>query len=1020
MPGIAALYNAVADLGFDAEADQTYSPLAYFQNFLASEHGISTENEEESFAWELPTLFHLQQNEESNAIMTHTSEVRARKQAWPFLVTAGAVLGILASPRTQTSTATLAVNAASSLSLITNISIDIQPAVTDMFSGCLLGLGGVVTLSGCLGLFGPLKDFEEGVSWLTYLVQRGSTRQYFWDTMLEKKLEAENALSEEELKAIAKEREKKGGKKDDPKGKGKGGEQLTLALPFEPDDEHPDPNHGPSALVWSALINVGVPDFHASVESSQPLIAAIQGGLSAVAQELIIAGASVGAVDSFHLTALNHSVILGYSEVSSALVLAGSDVNHLDEANNSLMKYSFFAVTSSDELLNVYEHCRGEAGKDDKEGLALWGSRFFVNELIEASVDLNVSDEEKGNFLLHNAIGMGSLGYMLGGVLVTIKSNAHSNDNKISVDVLKAMIDAGAYVNAVNREGVSVLHALCALGDLAAVEFLLKSEAHPNVIDMNGYMPLHYLAAACPEGCLSVAGALLKQGTRRPKYRLPYEDNRTGKSLEEKYAIDAERVLSEVLGQTKCPNIVNLSRMSEMDILQAMTDRSESVVQLAMCGDALADAAHMKCLVSAPRSSIEGRIILLDFLKEKLGKDLFSKALQEQSEVLSAVQAFSLMNMSVNEASSDVVKVFMSNLQDAVLGCTPDVVAASTTSEVSLGLKAAFPDKWTPVHCAILANSLTLLLALFENGVSISVHPYVHFVAGLPSTSSEVLLAVLRAATESVDCDSLLNAPTASQLSPLHTAVACQNVNFIDNALIFDQINLKVVNEATQRSAFFEAVVSGDVLLVKAFITPKSVEFLDVSTQDVNGKTFIDYALDKRDISMIEALSYDFATTFVEKLACVENEGDSSLLMTLELENMDYCEKLGIRPAVVVIEEDIIEPLMVDDDEEEQLDLDASEPLEQENENLEGKVEVEEVVADDVSRAVLTDPVAIAEAQKKLEESNDIMTLVIGILQDANIVAKDGHAHECFYDGHLYQTFCTNSLKAISDEQDGV
>jgi hypothetical protein len=69
---------------------------------------------------------------------------------------------------------------------------------------------------------------------------------------------------------------------------------------------------------------------------------------------------------------------------------------------------------------------------------------------------------------------------------------------------------------------------------------------------------------------------------------------------------------------------------------------------------------------------------------------------------------------------------------------------------------------------------------------------------------------------------------------------------------------------------------------------------------------------------------------------------------------------------------------------------------------------------------VLTDPVAIAETQKKLEESNDIMTLVIGILQDANIVAKDGHAHECFYDGHLYQMFCTNSLKAISGEQDGV
>ena len=47
--------------------------------------------------------------------------------------------------------------------------------------------------------------------------------------------------------------------------------------------------------------------------------------------------------------------------------------------------------------------------------------------------------------------------------------------------------------------------------------------------------------------------------------------------------------------------------------------------------------------------------------------------------------------------------------------------------------------------------------------------------------------------------------------------------------------------------------------------------------------------------------------------------------------------------------------------------------------------------------------------------SDALLTLVMGILQEVNIVAADGHAHECFSKGQLFKDFCT--MEAPREEE---
>ena len=1023
MSGIKSMYNAIALRGFDDDADQEFSPLAYFKRFLMESvrgyEGVEKTSDDESFSWEFPMRFQLNPGEESNSIPTHVSEVLVRKETWPFLLTAGSLLSVLANPQTPESTAILAMNAASSLSLITNISPFIQPAALDMFSGALLGLGGVVVLSGCFGLFGPLDGNEEGLSWLLYIIQRGTLRKSYWDSYLEKKLEEEAAQLEEETKTGA---NKKGGKKDDKvKGKGKGKDsEVAMEFPFEPDEDHPDPNHGPSDETWAKLLNVGTSDLHASVEASQPLIAAIQGGLSVIAQELIAVGAAVDVVDCFNLLPLNHSIVLGYSDISKALIDAGSDVNHLDGNNNSVVKYALFAITSGDKLIEVYKHCKGQKDEEDKEGLVLWGTAFFLEEILDANADLNVSDKECGNFPIHNAIGMGCLQYALGGVKLNIKSKAHQDNNRVSVAILDSMIKAGATVNAVNVDGVSALHSLSALGDITGVEFLLRCGAYPNIIDGDGHMPLHYVAGATPNGCVEVATALLNQGERRPAYRLQYKDSRTGKTLEEKYAIDAQTILDEVLRQTTCPSIVNLCRLSREDLLVSKSDRSESLLQLTMSGDILADAVHLKHLVCSPHSCIENRISLLNFLEKELGSSKFADLIQEKSERLSAIQSFSLMTVGAKPESSSVeVLEFMLNLQDIIFRGQHDIPAAARISDVALNSKTTLPPSWTPVHCAILASSKNLFDALLDGNVSLTEkdHPYVHFVAGLPDISKEITLAVLGAAANSAESDVLLNSLDAASKTPMHVAVSCNNIQFVENMMVFDEVNVNALSEESNRSAFFEAILSENIPLVKAFITSKSTKILDVSAKDSDGKSALDYVFEKRNIELIEALSYDFGSAFVEFLACMKEDESESLLMQIELDNMALCQQLGIAP--IVIEEVQKEELVKNDEvEEENLDtnMQQSDDVAALEEHEEDMVVDQVIEEEKVASCTLTDPDAVAQATLKFEQSNALLSLIIGILQDANIIAKDGHAHECFFNGQLYVDFCRDNNEAVCED----
>ena len=985
--GVSGLSELYKGLVRGLSASSQFSSLHYFQESL---HAVADCEESDSFDWQLPSLFQFEANPSTLSVPSHVSEIGSRRDLWPFMVTAGALLGILSSSDTASSTASLALKAGSALSLVSTIAAEVQPAITDMFSASLLCLGGMVSLSGCIGRFGPMFGSEEGVEWVVYLIRRGITRQNFWDALLEEKIQEENARKEEEANLGAK--DKKAAKKEDPKKR----MSMDIQFPYEPDDSHPDPNHGPSAATWAELLNISAPDHHGSSDQSQPLIASIQGDLSDISEELIAAGADVNSLDGRKLSPLNHSLILGNEAVSTALLEAKADVNHLDGAGNPLVKYCFFAIR--DDLSDAYDQCRQSQRKsNDATPLQLLGRSFFLSQLIVYEADLNVSDASKGNYPLHFLAGMGSLEYELGGAPITVSSDCHKN-GFVSSDLLGNMIDAGASLNSVNHDGVAMIHVLAALGDLSSLQLLLQHDtAHCNMVDINGYFPHHYLAATCPENCVAVAQCLLGKGVRRPKYQPGYLDSRTGKSVTEKYIIDAELMLDDALNQALCPSCISLPSLSEGEIVMSKTKDGFTALLLALCGDKMSNAMQKRVLTCSPSSSVKARMEFVEYWNTRLGSADVGKLIAEGSEQVSVLQAFSLLLAGAPQLS-EPEQTAVSALQERIIASSGSVTASSVLEVVGLPL----PSTWTPIHCAILGSSMGLLEDLLDEK-SVAEFLYIHFLAHQFDVSDEVCLAVINLAAKSASCEQLLNGLDDSNRTPLVIAVQCKNIKFIENLLLCDAVDVNVLDDASGRTALSEAVLGGDVALVRALVTSKSARKLDVRLTDNAGKSCIDHAFEIENKSILECLSYDFSDACVEKLVCVE-EGEDSLLMRLEVENMSLCEKLGIYAP-----EDSITDDREDGDTEnissdqENVDTTNLAPVHDNDE--------ENIVSSTPTKQPKTQAISLESEEAglirdALERSNCFLRLVLSMLQETNIVARDSHAHGCFFEGQLYEDYC--------------
>lgn len=61
---------------------------------------------------------------------------------------------------------------------------------------------------------------------------------------------------------------------------------------------------------------------------------------------------------------------------------------------------------------------------------------------------------------------------------------------------------------------------------------------------VGGYLPVHYVAAACPSGAPEVLDILLKYSRCRPIHKMSFNDSRSSESKEEKYRHHITKMVS--------------------------------------------------------------------------------------------------------------------------------------------------------------------------------------------------------------------------------------------------------------------------------------------------------------------------------------------------------------------------------------------------------------------------------------------------------------------------------------------
>ena len=1044
MRGLGSLYAAIAQKSteVDADAPRCFVPaMRHLKDFFHHKvlpmqpvnsarsdgegGGESLRSIDAAYDWKVPILCELDCADDDGLSPTHHLHVLHRKDLWPFFTVAGALLGLLSNPQTEASTMSLAVNAVQLFSRVSNIHDAIQPALADIFSGCLLGMGGVVALGGCMGRFGPLVNNDAARNVLSYVIDRGHCRESFWTTWKEN----HPAEVDEVVKGGkgGKKDTKSAGKKDTGK-KGAApasGSESEIALPFEPDDSHIDPNHGPTVVAWRSLLNTSCDDLHGSSANSHPLVACIQGGLSDTANQLIAAGAVLDQGDENGVTPLEHSIVLGDYVVASALIAAGADVDCLDAAGNAAIKYAFFSL-SSDTWNDVFDICRDKKSSQG-EPLSLLGGVYFVEEMVQAGVDLNVCDSD-GNHPLHHAVGVGHLSYSIGGVTLSIRSNQHVDGKEISTTLLDLLVNGGAPVSAVNAASISPLHVLAALGDVCGVATALKHGAVPNVQDSNGYMPIHYATSTCSPRCIETVDVLLKKSILRPCFRQEFDNTRTGKTKSEKYEIDSQRALQQAVDEATCPAALRQKRLTLSDILRSYSDNGLTPSLLALCGNVLGCAPHHACLVTAPATTSEARVRIfyhLDKLYDGPSADLV-QGKDESNTGLPSSLAFALLVADERRANgSDSAESLFTALSGLLDICFNHVSYDPDVASIMPVLKLNLPQQWTVLHAAIISDSDSFLDYIWDSGPNVYKYPYVHFIAGMNGLSEKNIANVLHRASLSPVNGTLLNtAITGHPQQPLHIGTAAGNIPFLKCMLALPQVEVNVIDAKSGRTPFHVACAAEDVDMMNMFLDYR--DDVDILVRDTEGENCVDTVLRLKSVGGLQALLDVKRMDVIEQLLATPTGGHrESMLIRLERENVALCRLMNIfEPSSAVTNDDGENVSAVEGtgtDEPPEGDLASAEDYADAAPAGEEASAVEEVDPPEEPLNVLRDDeiweivAEYKDPKSELLKSNQLLQLIISLLHELNVVDADVHVHECFHRAVLYHDHCMSPRPPVDE-----
>ena len=192
-----------------------------------------------------------------------------------------------------------------------------------------------------------------------------------------------------------------------------------------------------------------------------------------VLQAIIDHGADVNATDKNNYTALISACEQRDVDAIHVLLKAGSDTNNVDEDGWTCLMYAVDNNCSNEVLQAIIDHGADVNASNKNNYTALMIAREqkhvdAIHVLLKAGFNTNIVDEDGWTCLMYAV------------------------DNNCSNEVLQAIIDHGADVNATNKRNCTALMLACEKGDVDAIHVLLKAGSDTNIVNEDGLTCLMY------------------------------------------------------------------------------------------------------------------------------------------------------------------------------------------------------------------------------------------------------------------------------------------------------------------------------------------------------------------------------------------------------------------------------------------------------------------------------------------------------------------------------------------------
>ena len=190
-------------------------------------------------------------------------------------------------------------------------------------------------------------------------------------------------------------------------------------------------------------------------------------------QEIITRHAHLDAQDTDGRTALLLACLFRRQDSVSILLEVGSNPNIADNDGITCLQAAVKEAFRKKVINTIINHGANVNAKNKDNRTALItacarGNKDAINGLLGAGADPKIVDANNDT-CLHEAVMSGC-----------------------NTSVLQSIIDHGADVNATNKNRVAILSIACQMGNVDAINVLLKAGADPTVTDAEGDTYLHY------------------------------------------------------------------------------------------------------------------------------------------------------------------------------------------------------------------------------------------------------------------------------------------------------------------------------------------------------------------------------------------------------------------------------------------------------------------------------------------------------------------------------------------------